>query len=184
MCEYTKDPFWFDSLTLTQPSKNLIDAARIKAGKDFSNKKSTPQANDIVARISFGYWVYWLDKTHSAHTFWDDHAPQLFGVKKDELGQIFSQLLTANSLRNRLYHNEPVWKKNNLFRTDLRKAINNLIHKYDEMLALLKIISSDKYQAIVEAKLVKNFNDDCERYKSEYTVRTKSRTKAKQSEVN
>lgn len=184
MCEYTKDLLWFDNLTLTQPSKNLIQAARDKAEKDFFNKTSDPEANDIVARISFGYWVYWLDKTHSQHDFWDDYAIQLFGVQKDELGKIFSQLLKANSLRNRLYHNEPVWKKDNLFRTDLRKAINNLIHKYDEMLALLKIISHDKYQAIVEANLVKNFYDDCQRYKSEYTVRTKPRSKAKKPEVS
>lgn len=184
MCEYTKDSLWFDSLTLTQPSKDLIQAARHKAAKDFSNKKTSPEANDIVARISFGYWVYWLDKTHSQHAFWDSHAVQLFGVQKAELGQVFSQLLKANSLRNRLYHNEPVWKKDNLFRTDLRKAINNLIHKYDEMLALLKIISDDKYQAIVEANLVKSFYDDCARYKSKYTVRTKPRPKAKIAEAN
>lgn len=184
MYEYTQDELWFDSLTLTQPSKNLIQAARDKAVKDFSNKKATPQTNDIVARISFGYWVYWLDKTHSQHDFWDKYAPQLFGVQKAELGKVFNQLIKANSLRNRLYHNEPIWKKDNLYRTDLRKAINNLIHKYDEMLALLKIISEDKYQAILEAKLIQNFYDDCDRYKSQYTVRTKSRSKAKTPEAN
>ncbi len=98
---------WFGMLLLQQEQDSVAKAkdSLKRAGKPLS-------AGGIVAELNFGFWtalftkkyerIIW-QKTHSAIFL---HAPKKMRYRQT----ISTQLDEARKLRNRVSHNEPIWK--------------------------------------------------------------------------
>jgi hypothetical protein len=194
------DPFWFEKMVISvqnayiarlkpYPKSFWIDATgtRIKFGpgesiiidtrKEASKEKSVVTAQDIISRVSFGFWTNFFSKTYdditNKHLLWPDMFAHVFpnapaGFSYTDVHEIFKRI---RLFRNRLSHHEPIWK---FFHRSPNGSINysqpvfglnaslSLVQKqYDEILELIRWMSLDTYQMFVDAKMDINFKRLC-----------------------
>lgn len=120
-------------------ARQIIDAK--KTQKELENRNINE--NDIIASITFGFWVHLLNndvKKNPYFLYWSNiFHPVIFGGRFNSTVEIFKSLRTILAFRNKLYHQEPVWKKNNINTPD--KALSELQKKYNLFLSYLNKIA-------------------------------------------
>ncbi|UXN37531.1 hypothetical protein N8E87_03405 [Avibacterium paragallinarum] len=123
--------------------------------------------NDLIAAITFGFWVHLLndDINKNPHfLYWSNiFSPLLFGGRFNSTVDIFKSLRTILAFRNKLYHQEPVWKKRNV--NTPHKALSELQRKYQLFLTYLSKIAPYRIKLREKATLQKwldelNFNPE------------------------
>ena len=115
-----------------------------------------PQDPEVISATVFYVWELLLDKEFVGNNLiWPANLSKVFkGWPKDknasELLQIVrDDLKSIRDFRNRISHNEPIWKAYGV--TDDSLAIDYLVKKLSTMENILNIISPDK-RKFVEAK--------------------------------
>lgn len=113
---------YFESLDDSDEGKKRIKEVKSK----ISNKRNT-SVNDIISRLHFGFWSAicsdaHLDTNPESLEMWprmlDSVFPGRNGVSQED---IFRMIRDANYTRNRVSHNEVVWKE------DKRCGLNSVI---------------------------------------------------------
>ena len=91
--------------------KQVINAQN-KAAKDIKGRVILP--GDIISRLSFGTWISILEEypdNKHAFFFWNYVSRVIFPeAPSPKKGRIILSLNNINTIRNRLFHHEPLWK--------------------------------------------------------------------------
>lgn len=135
--------------------------------------------NDIVASVTFGFWVHLLNPNlgmNKNYLHWSNifHKKIFNGVLSNKA--IFYKLRDILAFRNRLYHQDVVWKNKNVSTPE--KALNRLANRYQEYASFLNTINPIRYSfrnsaylqtwqhqmnfdiRIFNAELAKQYNDE------------------------
>ena len=164
---HTKNSKWYESYPTSTESIDMVANAKKKATKDFKHKTVSYNDDDVICRLTFGFWVYLFESRYRGDQFWQKNIDHIFqGRNKKKLSYLFSEFQKANTLRNRLYHHEPIWKDKKNKNMRLRDAIKILESKYNDILSLLEYCSPNKRLLISEFDLPNKFKICCEKYKT------------------
>jgi hypothetical protein len=156
---------WYNSVPKTKESKAQVVSAKIKAEREIKGRGANH--NDVIARLTFGFWVYLLDKPHrlngpdnADHQLWPYLDKKVFPNKGNNgIPSTFSKLNDLNKLRNRLFHHEPIWSGAGI---NSKEAALERIHKqYLSVIEMLNYLSPDKYQLVSDLNLIGEFNIHC-----------------------
>lgn len=161
------DESWFLTKVNSEQSKKLVESAVNKAKKECGGRYS---ADDVVCRLTLGFWVYMLDSpyrnTASDCYLWSsDNREKAFSDAKNPWGQpltianLFDNFQKVLQLRNRLFHHEPIWKKHNC--NSLDKAVNNVKRDHDFLVKTLKNLSPVKADILNCIEIPEKFNSVC-----------------------
>ena len=93
-----------------------------KAKKKLDDKKKPKNRPDVIAALTFGFWVYLF--SHNYKSLYSDGSlikeifPNMIGrqLRYDELFKILSSIL---DLRNRIFHHEPIFQWKDLLQKKL-----------------------------------------------------------------
>lgn len=163
-----KSSSWYDFAVFSHKSQGLVLDAKNKALSECGAKYSD---DDVVCRLSLGFWVYMLDTpyrdtTKKKNYFWTPNNHQrAFGAAKNAWGQslsivaVFDEFQKVLKLRNRLFHHEPIWKKHNC--KSMESAVNNIKKEYLFLLRVLEFVSSGERKLIECVGLPARFTDRC-----------------------
>lgn len=143
---------WFNFLIAeafcTKTSQDIINAAKNKTRKDFRKKTVSYQPVDVLCRITFGLWPEMLDAPYRSGLFWQKHTLDVFPNKdKVKLGTIYNNLLQIGTLRNRLYHYEPLWKASHNFK-DINEFCLKIESQFTLIMDLIKLCSLEKFKVL------------------------------------
>jgi len=109
--------WWFDLPDLL----GVDQMAKVNAERDNLERKQKPLTSDrLVAELTFGFWTSLLNRPYES-TLWHTGRPILLvsafpnlpryrQTRKSDYGR--AQL--ANTMRNRIFHYEPIWNRQNL----------------------------------------------------------------------
>lgn len=101
LCAYFRFLATDSTSPLSQQAKRLLKAA-------INTKKTAPNENDMIANITFGFWVNLLSPQNSAlHPIFKELFPNQF----PNLQTLFFQLKQVYTFRNDLYHQDKAWNK-------------------------------------------------------------------------
>jgi hypothetical protein len=136
---------WYDSVPAMLKTKDAVIKAKQVAKEEVEN----PTPDDIVCRLTFGFWANLLDSSQrdSAkpdHFIWDQHDFKKVFLGADgtlKVGIASMRLLKVNGLRNRLFHHEPIWKSKRV--NSLASAIGCLEHQYQDLTEVLGWLSPE-----------------------------------------
>lgn len=160
---------WFEHVPQTKQSKDLVGAARDKALNECGARYSD---DDIICRLSLGFWVYMLDAPYrdtskrDCYLWTPANKEYAFGDPKNPWGArtkipaLFDDFQKLLKLRNRLFHHEPIWKKHNC--KDVNSAVLNMGKEYSHLLKLLGYVSPGKVMLLGCIDLPSRFNIRCE----------------------
>ncbi|MEV7778033.1 hypothetical protein [Kitasatospora sp. NPDC088351] len=98
-------PDWWSAAPLDTDGDRLVSEARRKCERRIRHRQVT--ADDVVAELSFGFWVKLLSGRH-ARTFW---VPALHRAFPSDIGRrddLHRRFVTMMRLRNRTSHHEPI----------------------------------------------------------------------------
>jgi hypothetical protein len=115
---------WYNHLALSSKSKDKIRAvAHTKKHGAWVPRIPTPKPDDVVSKLTFGFWVNLLGVQQSSAGTAVPWGPILlqvapgyryrslaFWIKPTNQDLLFGRLDLVNAIRNRLAHHEPVWK--------------------------------------------------------------------------
>lgn len=115
---------WYAYVALGPLSKNKIkDITHRKLGQQFLPRMPVPSPDDVVSRLTFGFWPRLLDLNKDSLNQPIDWGPILLEVlpghrqrqashwaKQKHQDALFARLDLCNELRNRIAHHEPIWK--------------------------------------------------------------------------
>ena len=119
---------WYLYVKLNQHSKSkvneIIHTLRKKKRRSALSRASP---DDVVSRLSFGFWPYLLDLQIDIHNqpinlasiildAFPGHRQRQenYWKKTKYQDQLFARLDMCNQLRNRIAHHEPIWKLRSL----------------------------------------------------------------------
>ena len=115
---HTTSNDWYNHIPLSGKSQDKIrkETHVCRKGKWLAKHK-TPSANDVVSRMTFGFWPNLLD----SNVPWGPLLPQIvpghrhkteshWKVLKNQ-DALYARIELVNKLRNRIAHFEPVWKQ-------------------------------------------------------------------------
>lgn len=164
------DALWFKSI-YTANNNRIGFNQIVTAERDLIKDGKAITADNLIAKLSFGFWVHMTDIRHRAGNpktvidLWPNltrHVfPNAFDLKDDgvrlSINNISSSLFEISKLRNRIAHHEPIWKGDDLYDSD--DAINKVVAQYElclkviswinpNNLKLLSIIENDKQMGI------------------------------------
>ncbi|NYS80495.1 MULTISPECIES: Abi family protein [Halomonadaceae] len=158
---------WYNNVHHTHTSVLMLNSAKQKtedrSGSHYSD-------DDLVANLSFGFWVYMLDVKHRTpnypYSFWQYEAGNIFpGNHGKTIGELFSNFKKIIKIRNRLYHHEPVWKNSRPVK-DFRGAISRLEREYQIIFDAIGWISPEKKIYMENELDFKNkFKACCDQYR-------------------
>jgi hypothetical protein len=77
---------------------------------DARRERSQPNANDVAAQLTFGFWVNLLSQRHDRH-FWVPVLHQAFPGHHGRRRDLHDNLEAMCHLRNRIMHHEPVFHR-------------------------------------------------------------------------
>ncbi len=156
------DENWFEFVVQDGKSKAIIYDLK----KELSRKKEYA-TNDIIASLTFGFWVNLLkQKTYRdqfySYRLWPDLIPQVFPRYKrsgaDDRKDIFQRFEEIKLIRNRLFHHEPIWKFKNAITPS--ESISQLWKKFNDIYKAIGWIS--KQTALKEFGFVEFFKSNCQ----------------------
>ncbi len=132
-------------------------------------------ANDIISRLEFGFWTNLLSQkyikvennTPREKTLWPEILSDVFPNVDDNIGiePIFKRFEDIRKFRNRVAHNEPIWKFNTTNDQGetipvygLNASLQILRRNYEDIVTALKWISPEIYEEFVNSGLRQDFN--------------------------
>ena len=138
--------FWFDKVIIDGKSKAIIDDTR----KDLAKRFGVVSASDIVSALTFGFWVALIKQKvyadqYNKHRLWPDLIPLVFphySRGDDERKNISKRFDEIKLIRNRLFHQEPIWKFKKAQTAD--QCIIELRRKFNDIFKAIGWISSYK----------------------------------------
>lgn len=92
---------------LTLESKRQLKKAINECGNYYDE-------NDIISRITFGFWVNLFDydlKRNPYVVYWQQALKPIFNRRFRNFKELYNTLKLVMRFRNRLYHQEIVWNK-------------------------------------------------------------------------
>jgi len=144
---------WYEHLPVSGASQAAVAEAKRLANEEVMLRSVSH--DDVVCRLMFGFWAYMLDPVYrnsadAARFMWSQHdfkkvfdgAPA--GIS---IGMVTERLKNMNSLRNRLFHHEPVWRVKSA--NSLETAIRALKIKYADMVEVLQWMSPELHALFV-----------------------------------
>ncbi|WP_438469389.1 Abi family protein [Vibrio vulnificus] len=148
------DPFWFANI-YTRTNNRTAFSQINKAKSDLMREGKAITPDNLIAKLTFGFWVHMTDKNHRSSTtgatpiieLWPHLTRKVFphALAHDgtalSINNISSKLFDVNLLRNRIAHHEPIWKSDDLFDAD--DAINMIVNHYELLLKLIRWINPD-----------------------------------------
>lgn len=150
VAQYDHIDSWIDRrprVAVHPHAESAIHRSKCKLpGWDESTKcftRKAPTHGDLVANMSFGFWVGLLENTYDSPGktkvyFWPDHFKTVFpgasGTLMSPLRTAFNQL---RHFRNRVFHHEPVWQK--------RETDPTPKERYDALCTTLRWLGGPQY---------------------------------------
>ncbi|MEY2659954.1 MAG: hypothetical protein RLZZ123_1126 [Pseudomonadota bacterium] len=164
---------WFNYLVLNSDSRDKVTKiTHIKRRQKWVPRQPTPSPDDVVSKLTFGFWPHLLDvtcDTTGQMLNWGDilidvvpghRMRQPTQWKQAERDALFARLDLCNAIRNRIAHHEPIWKLGPLMQetrarsgvtpaivasapTTPSEAVDRLVLYYSRMVQLLKWLSPD-----------------------------------------
>ncbi|WP_321840987.1 Abi family protein [Paraburkholderia bannensis] len=115
---------WYAHVALGTHSRSKItDVTHYKRRHQLLPRVPAPSPDDVVSRLTFGFWPHLLDLKNDVHNRPVDWGPILVDVlpghrqrqdthwaKLKHRDALFARLDLCNELRNRIAHHEPIWK--------------------------------------------------------------------------
>ncbi|MFA0442457.1 hypothetical protein AB4560_21325 [Vibrio sp. 10N.222.51.C12] len=156
---------WYHSVPATQTSKDQVSAAKTKANREVKGRPYNH--NDVIARLTFGFWIYLLDKPHRLsgaanvdHQLWPYITNDVFPNRGGKgIPSLFNDLNTLNKLRNRLFHHEPIWMGSGV--TSKQDALDMLDKRYELVMNMLGYLSPDKMKLVQSIDMINEFKAHC-----------------------
>jgi hypothetical protein len=202
--KYLKDDWWFEHMAIdvqnikikkmsqnnrnkwlkpdgiTRKKQSFAEQAVLGVIRDLKRENRSPILHDdVISRLTFGYWVSTLSRDYEDVThkklLWPNLLPHVFSntPNKPKRLKIEAALKRVKELRNRMSHHEPIWKFYQLDsdgKADYTKPVYglntslNLLEKaYDEVLTIIRWMSEDRYQSFLNGKLDVDFRKLCSR---------------------
>jgi hypothetical protein len=148
---------------LNKSEKDLIRAKNKvlrQAGKRHLPKGYRPCFDDVVANTNFSVWEYALHPCHFKNDksfLWPNKSKKAFfnwpvRSSKETHTIIYDIIAEIRPFRNRLSHNEPLWKGAGM--TNEKAALKFLNQKINKIHQLLFIISDEKCKLLRVSRLV------------------------------
>lgn len=134
--------------------------------KRLQNAGKTANSNAIVAELMFGFWVGLFEQSYrdidADNSIWPHIESSAFpnlSPQDRNSSLIHTKLLELKTLRNRISHHEPVWKFSTVI--DKESAISYLHDRINDALFIIKGISIDRHDYLVNSGKVINFKNVC-----------------------
>lgn len=113
---------FFHSL-INNPQSKLSNEGRDQLKKCISklrkNGKSNYTADDIIANVTFGFWVFLVNPKDPNHvSYWSKIFSNLFDKRYGKFTTMFFNLKQILSFRNDLYHQDIVWNKRKAYKPE------------------------------------------------------------------
>lgn len=179
---------WYNHITLPPKSAQKIQKEthfRQRRTGQLAPKVPAPSANDVVSRMTFGFWP----KLFDANLSWGQLIPQIvpghrytasahWSVLRNQ-DALYSRMDLVNKIRNRIAHFEPVWKQGDLYEerryrqgspapqlvqgapTTPSQVIHRLRLIHDRTTELLKWLSPDRFDDYMNSYVESHFNWLC-----------------------
>ncbi|WP_027851854.1 Abi family protein [Marinospirillum insulare] len=180
---------WYNQLALPPKSEQKVRKEthfRHRRSGQLRPKSPAPSPNDVVSRMTFGFWPKLLDVNGIP---WGQLLPQIvpshrykdsryWSVVKHQ-DALYARLDLVNRLRNRIAHFEPVWKQGDLYEerrgrsgspkpsielpapSSPAEVIARLKLLHDRITELLKWLSPDRYSDYTASYVESHFNWIC-----------------------
>ena len=155
------DDQWF--VTVMTERNNHDSWRAVEAAKSQLRKDGKPLTTEnLIAKLTFGFWVSMVNRDCSDGRasylhLWPHLIPEVFPNALDKkqgtplsVNRISSDLRDINTLRNRLSHNEPLWRSDKTYCVE--QAINKVVRDYHKCLDVIRWInpSNLKLLSIIE----------------------------------
>jgi hypothetical protein len=138
--------------------KNVVYAYK-NASSEIKNRSITP--GDIMSRLQFIAWIKILEEHPAKKSplyFWDFTIKEIFPNAPDwSRRAIIGELRDINTLRNRLFHYEPVWKYDNM--PNFQQGIVEVSRKHKKIMAVIKWLSIDMFNFIKSSGHERRLNE-------------------------
>lgn len=122
---------------------------------------------DYIGRLNFGYWVELLQAAYRQTLFWQTKIDVVFPCRgKSNIGSIYDSMRRVKSIRNRLYHYEPLWKNGRRF-TDTDDFCKNIEEQYFLIIKLIGFCSSE--QKLLLKEYILSFEIEMAKFKKHYS---------------
>lgn len=133
---YATSRDWYHHLALTKASEDAVRKVthgrrRVSGRWQLVALTPAPRPDDVVSKLTFGFWPHLLDVTHSVANIpvnWPgilvDALPGhrykslAYWASRKNRDRLFARIDYCNSLRNRIAHLEPIWKTGPLMEED------------------------------------------------------------------
>ncbi|HCG6696343.1 TPA: Abi family protein [Vibrio parahaemolyticus] len=154
------DRFWFCNSYTNQNNRPAFQQIT-KAKGDLVREGKAITPDNLIAKLTFGFWVHLTDKNHRSSQppanppiieLWPSLNSLVFPYAKDlngtplSINHISSNLFEINKLRNRIAHHEPFWKATDLFDSD--DSINTVVAHYEQCLKVIRWINPNNLKLL------------------------------------
>lgn len=175
---------WYLYLMLTKASEEAVkklthERRRVSGRWQLVARKPMPRPDDIVSKLTFGFWSHLLDAGDDITGVPIDWPSVLVEVlpghryksttywsSRKNRDRLFARIDYCNSLRNRIAHLEPIWKAGPLLEEDRARqklspsiiepppsnpleAITRLQLSYNRILEMMRWFSPEMYSTYV-----------------------------------
>ena len=139
--------------------------------KDRNNRKKPKKGSDnldisnddIIAKLSLGFWVNIFNDDTSPKfkndltTFFFKTNDPIFNGNFNSISDVYTQLSIVLRFRNRLFHQEPIWKSKGI--KNPRTALEDMAKKYKIFCDILMKIAPERHVVINGLHSEKEVND-------------------------
>lgn len=154
VAKWSNSATWYDTIPVSQQAASAVIDAKTSAQREISGRAIIP--DDIISRLSLGFWVYMFDTPYRDSKNPSKHVWDQFRFKNAfpalppgvSISIVMDKLKNINQIRNRLFHHEPIWKSGRV--KSLDDALNVLKNKNQELHELIKWLSPEQ-SAILNA---------------------------------
>lgn len=113
---------------------------------DLQKNKPNYDEHDVISHLTFGFWVHLINhdtKINPQYLYWQNiFNHQLFDNRFANLKDIFTKLRQVLSFRNKLFHQEAIWKGKNI--TTPQKALQNMEKKFKNFSNYLALVAPER----------------------------------------
>lgn len=153
---------WYNYIPANDYAANQVLQAKQKARREINGRGFNH--NDVVARLTFGFWVYLLDQPYRLHQsdrqLWPFITDNVFPNRQGKgIPELFNLLITINKTRNRLFHHEPLWLTQTT--NTKEKALDNLRNKFQAITDVISYLSNDKMILLDKLNVIDEFSQLC-----------------------
>ncbi|MCK9987559.1 MAG: hypothetical protein AzoDbin1_04031 [Azoarcus sp.] len=127
-----------------------------------------PAWQSVLAELSFGFWVRFLGRwywdVNNSTKLWPNHLTTAFPGAPSHMravGKLHQAYEKAVDLRNRIHHQEPLWKHHSV--ATASDAQQHLLVQLRQSLALLDYIGQEKRVALEKYGVVASIEELCAR---------------------